>query len=150
MNNQMELIKNGINSRLAIILPAPFKELPYQEDILENNWNQVEMGYGTRALEATETSGVNKVYTLSQVFECALTTRYLQSQVNDVKLREVTYKLREYVLDAYRDFIKEKAGAPGNVMNVSNLFVGAPEFDVESKVIIQRFEFIVLHRISLI
>lgn len=150
MSNQIEDIKDAIVARLEVILPSGYQALAYQEDVFQNNWNQVPLGYGVRALEAAEVSGVNKVYTLSQTYEVILTERYLQSQVGDEKLREKSYDLREQGLVVYKDMVNNKAGLPGSVMNVSNLFIAEPEIDVESKVVVQRIEFIILHRISLI
>jgi len=146
---QMENITNAIKDRLILVLPPEYKELAYVEDVEENNWNQIINGFGVRALEANEVSGVNKVYTLSQTFEVILTGRYLHSQEDDVRLRDISYQLRAFLLDIYRDLINNKAGLPLVVMNVSTLLIQPPEIDFESKNVIQRMEFLVLYRISL-
>ena len=75
---QMLDIKNSIVTRLQAVLPAEYKALGYIEDVEQNNWEQITLAYGVRALAASEVAGVNKEYTLNQSYEVILTERYLQ------------------------------------------------------------------------
>ena len=144
----MEDLKNSINTRLAALFPT-FQELDYVEEVENNNWNQIEKGYGTRALTANEIDGVNKRYTVNQVYEVILTERYLHSSTDETHLQSTSFDLRSKCLDIYKDMINTKAGLPSEVMNVHTVLIDEPEVETESKVIIQRMEFSIIYRITL-
>ena len=147
---QITDIKNSIITRLIAVLPSDYKALAYIEEIEKNNNTQIKRAYGVQALEAEEVSGVNKVYTIDQTFEVIITDNYNHSQVNDNDYQNKTYDIREQCLAIYKDIVNTHAGLPGTVLNVSSLFIDIPEQDDESKSVIQRINFLIRYRVSLI
>ena len=150
MIDSMRDIRDAMETEIASELGATYKKLAYLEDVDKNSFRTTQDRYGVRALGGLEVPGVTKNVHITQTFEVVLTKGYLDSNLDDIKQVERAYDNRENMLDIYKRMVNNKAGAPAIVLNITNLVVAEPEFNVEEKVAIQRATMDITYRFSLI
>jgi len=149
----MTVITDIVDAILAEVqaeLGATYKELPYLENVEQNNFRGNNDRFGVRPLGALQLPGVTKFVTLSQTFEIVLSKGYIESSLDDDNKVVKSLDNRALMLDIYKRLVNNRAGLPLVVLNLTDLALAEPEFIDESNVVIQRATMTILYRFSLI
>ncbi len=150
MSDIMRDIKEAMESEIQAELGSGYKELAYLEDVVKNSFRQSSERFGVRALGSGQVPGVTKHTTFSQSFEVVLTKGFTETNIDDNVKVAKSFDNRENLLAIYKRLVNNKAGIPGSVMNVFNLFIDEPQFLEEDKVAVQRATMDITYRITLL
>ena len=115
----------------------------------KNNFKQSRSKYGVRPLTTFEINGVVKATTHQHSFEVVLTDGYVNNGISDANIQSVVLQAFENMNSIYKRVEQVRAGAPTQVLNVTNLVISEPEILDVDKVVVLRATIDVLYRIEL-
>lgn len=149
MSSVVSNITTAIKTEIASELGASFSELGYVIDLTKNSFRQNENAYGVLPGEVSQVSGVNRFATYEQEFTIKIMKAYGDSSVSDQPQRAKALELFELMHRLNSRLVKNKAGSPANVMNVSDLNISEPQYLTNSKAVYVEASLTLTYRVSL-
>lgn len=133
-------------AQVSAALGSAFIELPFGIDPQLNSKIMSNNRYSVVPGDATETTGVNRFYTMDHNFIINLTNGYVQMKGTDAGKQTASNDLMNKAHDVYTKLFQTRCGLPSSVMNVKNLSIAAPVYFEEEDAVLITFTLTITYR----
>ena len=144
MSNLVEQIIEA--AELEVKKETAYSELKYVYDLEKNDDLKNSSRFGVRPLEAPQVAGLNKVYTVDQVFNVVLVTAYKNKPQDDIDLRQSIKELYNKMDEVIKAFHLNKLGLNSIVLSINLSSINEPEIFEENKIVALSADFIIKYR----
>lgn len=137
MANIVEQINDALTSRVALTLSTGYLELNYLLNVGLNNFGANAKRYGVRPLSGSSTSGITRVYTMDHEFEVILTHDWMPHPSSDQDKRDKAFLMLDKMDAIIKDIFLSKATLPNIILNIDNISLDEPNYDIENLVVLR-------------
>lgn len=144
MSNLVEQILDAIE--LEVKTETGFTKLKYNYNLELNDSIKNGQRFGVRPKEASVADGLNKVYTVDQVFTVTLVLGYESNAQSDATLQTRVKTLYNKMDEVIKAMHLNKAGLPSIILVVNLDSIAEPEINEENKIVSLSADFIIKYR----